>query len=102
MSSSDRAASALANLALLLSAYGQHDRALETWRRVDWGERRGIGAGTAQYYLARELEMLGREKEAIEAYRRAAASSATTFDDHGPAIRPAALDRLADLGIDAE
>ncbi len=102
VSSSDREASALANLALLFSAYGQHELAAETWRRVDWGKRRGIGEGTAQYYLARELEMLGREKEAIDAYRRAAASAATTFNDHGPAVRPAALDRLADLGVDAE
>jgi hypothetical protein len=95
----DRASAALANLALLFAEFGHHDLAAETWQRVRWGERRGIGEGTTQYYLGRELERLGREREAVQAYHRAAASASTAFDDEGPRIAPAALDRLADLGV---
>jgi hypothetical protein len=98
---SEREQAALANLALLFSAYGHHDLAADTWRRVHWGDRPGIGEGTKQYYLAIELEALGEEKKAVEAYRRAAASAATTFLDDGPAVGPAAEDRLADLGVAA-
>jgi hypothetical protein len=90
---------ALSSLALLFSEFGHHDLAAETWRRVRWGNRDGIGEGTTQYYLARELERLGREDEATAAYRRAAASSSTAFHDEGPSIAPAARDRLADLGV---
>jgi len=93
------ASAALSNLALLFSNYGHHDLAAETWRQVRWGERSGIGDGTAQYYLGRELELLGNESEAIEAYRAAAASVASAFTDEGPAVGPAAADRLADLGV---
>jgi tetratricopeptide (TPR) repeat protein len=96
---SERAPAALANLALLFSAYGHHELAADTWRRVHWGERAGVGEGTKQYYLAIELEMIGSEQKAMEAYRRAAASEATTFHDEGPAVGPAAEDRLADLGV---
>ncbi len=96
---SERAPAALANLALLFSAYGHHELAADTWRRVHWGERAGVGEGTKQYYLAVELEAIGSEEKAMEAYRRAAASAATTFHDEGPAVGPAAEDRLADLGV---
>jgi hypothetical protein len=66
---------------------------------VRWPERAGIGAGTVQYYSGRALERMGREDAAVEAYRAAAASAATTGTDGGPAIAPAARDRLADLGV---
>jgi hypothetical protein len=95
----DEAPAAMANLALLFSAHGHHDLSADTWRRVHWGERPGIGEGTKQYYFAVELELLGEEEQAVAAYRRAAASQATAFDDAGPRIGPAAEDRLADLGI---
>jgi hypothetical protein len=91
---------ALANLALLLGAHGQHEPAADTWRRVRWGDRPGIGPGTTSYYLGRELERLGREEQAADAYRSAAASEATTFDDDGPRVAPAARDRLIGLGVD--
>lgn len=94
----ESAASARANLALLLGAFGDHERAAETWRRVGWQDRSGIGKGTELYYRGRELESAGRKKEAIEAYRQAAAcTAATALDDEGPKIAPAARDRLWDL-----
>jgi hypothetical protein len=99
LSDPDQEPAALANLALLFGAHGHHDLAVETWRRVRWPDRVGIGEGTRQYYLGRELELLGREEEAIQAYRLAAASDATTFRDEGPPVAPAARDRLADLGV---
>ncbi len=94
-----RAPAALSNLALLFSRFGHHELAVETWRRVRWGERSGIGEGTVQYYLAHDLERLGREEDAKRAYRRAAASLSTAVDDEGPLVAPAARDRLADLGV---
>jgi hypothetical protein len=90
---------ATANLALLLSTYGRHELAARTWRRVALAERTGIGRGTVQYYLGRELEWLGAEEDAIRTLRAAAASRATAFDDEGPRIAPASRDRLADLGV---
>jgi hypothetical protein len=93
------AAAAQANLALLYSAHGHHESAARSWRRVDWEDRAGIGQGTAQYYLGRELERLGLESEAAAAYRRAAHSSGTAVDDEGPRIAGAARDRLSDLGL---
>jgi tetratricopeptide (TPR) repeat protein len=95
---SSEARAARANLALLFSVFGHHELAVETWRKVAWGAREGIGDGTTQYYLGRALQALGREDEAVAAYRRAAESSSTAFHDEGPPIAPAALDRLADLG----
>jgi len=95
----DEAPAAMANLAQLFSTHGHHDLSADTWRRVHWGDRAGIGEGTKQYYFAVELELLGEEEQAVAAYRRAAASQATAFDDAGPRIGPAAEDRLADLGI---
>ena len=93
------AAAALANLALLLGAHGEHELAARTWRRVDWpDDRAGVGAGTVAYYLGRELQVLGRDSEAIVALRRAASSAARAENDDGPALAPAARDRLVDLG----
>jgi len=100
---SDRhAAIAGSNLALLLSEFGRHEPAVEAWRRVRWETRSGIGDGTVQYYLGRDLELAGDERGAVAAYRRAASSRATAFDDEGPAVAPAAADRLADLGVAVE
>lgn len=93
------ASAALCNLALLFGAFDQTDLAVETWRRVRWGTRDGVGDGTVQYHLGRELERSGKEEPAVAAYRRAAASEARAFDDEGPPIAPAARDRLADLGV---
>ncbi len=98
----DRAPAALANLALLLAEQGRHALAVETWRRVRWGQRPGIGEGTTAYHLGRALLALGREEEAVQAFRRAAASAATTGHDDGPAVAPAARDHLADLGVVGE
>ena len=93
------AAPALANLALLFSAFDRPEAAAVAWKRVRWGERGGIGDGTSLYYLGRALQRIGDDAEAIEAYRKAAASAASAFDDEGPAVAPAAADRLADLGV---
>ena len=95
----EAAASALANLALLLAGHGRHEEAVAVWSRVDFGERRGIGSGTVDYFRALSLEALGREAEARDALLRARSSSATIGDDEGLAIAPAAADRLADLGL---
>ena len=93
------ASAARANLALLLSTFGRHELAAWTWRRVELPANAGIGRGTVQYYLGRDLERLGAEREAIEALRAAATSACTAFDDEGPLIAPAARDWLVDLGI---
>lgn len=95
----DKAPEALGNLAMLFGKHGFHEAAVDTWRRVRWAERDGVGNGTAQYYLGAALAQLGRDDEAIEAYRRAAASVATATDDDGPGVAPAAADRLVDLGV---
>jgi len=99
ISSVDNAPAALSNLALLLSTAGQHDLAVDTWRRVQWAGRPGIGDGTTWYFMGRELESIGDEAAAIAAYRKAAASDATAGHDFGPTVRLAATDRLADLGV---
>jgi tetratricopeptide (TPR) repeat protein len=93
---------ALANLALLLSEAGRHAAAVETWRRVRWGDRPGVGSGTAAYYAGRALEALGREKDAAKAFLEASRSSGTAFTDQGPAVAPAAADHLADLGVSSD
>ena len=95
----EAAPSATANLGLLLSAFGQHEAAVRTWRRVRLPERAGIGRGTIMYYLGRDLTQLGDERQAIDALRRAVGSGATVLDDEGPRVAPAARDRLADLGV---
>lgn len=95
------AAPALANLALLLAAFERDERAAEVWKRTRFGERAGVGPGTADYYVGVALLEQGREREATAALRAAAASEATAFDDEGPRVAPAARDRLADLGVAA-
>jgi tetratricopeptide (TPR) repeat protein len=97
-----RRPAALANLALMLEDAGRSAAALETWRRVRWGARTGIGDGTTAYYTGRVLEALARENDAVEAYRTAGRSASTTFNDLGPAVAPAADDHLADLGVATE
>ncbi len=95
-------ASALVNLALLLSEAGRHDLAADTLRRITWGGGKGIGAGTGAYLLGRELEALGRETEARAAFLRARGSESTAQDDEGLEVAPAAADHLADLGVGSE
>jgi ribose 5-phosphate isomerase len=86
----------------MLEDAGRSAAALETWRRVRWGARTGIGDGTTAYYTGRVLEALARENDAVEAYRTAGRSASTTFNDLGPAVAPAADDHLADLGVATE
>lgn len=93
------AATATANLAMRLYASGRWAPAAEAWRRVAWPERRGVGAGTASYYLGRSLVAAGREREAREAFERARASGGTAPDDDALDVAPAAVDHLADLGV---
>ncbi|MBZ5638912.1 MAG: PEGA domain-containing protein [Acidobacteriia bacterium] len=96
------APSALANLALLLSGAGRHDLAADVLRRIPWGERKGVGAGTGAYLLGRELEFQGLEADARTAFLRARASLSTAPDDDGLEVAPAAADHLADLGVAPE
>jgi tetratricopeptide (TPR) repeat protein len=59
-------------------------------------KRPGLSQGTAYYYLGLTLENLGNEyrKEAMEAYRAAAAfKDATLFNNDGPAVAPLAARR---------
>lgn len=95
----DRSVSAQANLALALAEAGNFKAAVEAWKRVRWTDRPGIGEGTRAYYLGRVLDRLGREDEAVRAFRRAASTHATVFTDDGPGVAPAARDHLADLGV---
>lgn len=98
-SGGEAAASAAANLALALSRAGRHAKAIEAWRRVGFGDRAGVGEGTAAYYAAESLLALGREAEAREMLLKARGSAATTFSDEGPEVAPAAADILRDLGV---
>jgi hypothetical protein len=93
-----QAAAPLATLAWMLSVHDRPQLAIDVWRRVRLEERAGIGAGTISSYLGRDLERVGRDADAAAAYRLAAASAGTVIDDAGPAVAPAARDRLADLG----
>lgn len=101
LASDKDASSASANLALALARAGRYERAAEVWSRVVWPERPGIGPGTAAYHRGVALSRLGqeRETEAREALVKARGSAATTRDDGGPAVAPAAADHLADLGV---
>jgi hypothetical protein len=90
---------AMANRALLLSTHGRHALAVRAWRRVVLPERAGIGQGTVQYHLGRDLQRTGAEEAAAQAHRAAAASEATALSDEGPRLAPAARDHLADLGV---
>jgi hypothetical protein len=89
---------ALANLALLVDAYGDSRLAAKSWRRVQLSRGEGLGAGTVQYYLGRTLQRLGDEAGAIVAFRRAASLGGSAHHDAGPPVAPAARDRLTDLG----
>lgn len=95
----EQSVAALANLALALTEAGRFDAAVEMWKRVRWGDRQGIGEGTRAYYLGIVLDRLGREEEAVRAFRRAAGSRDTVFTDDGPPVAPAARDHLVDLGV---
>lgn len=97
----DRSGSAQANLALVLAEAGNFEAAVETWKRVRWGNRPGVGEGTRAYYLGISLDGLGREDEAVRAFRQASGSGATIISDDGPEVAPAARDHLADLGVSA-
>jgi hypothetical protein len=88
---------ALANLAWLVSEHGLPERAVELWRRARLGERRGVGRGTVEYLLGRDLARLGRRVEALRAFELASTSQATSVDDAGPALAPAARDRMREL-----
>ncbi len=93
------APAARTDLGLLLEAEGLGAVALDAWRRAAWPARSGVGAGTVDYLAGRVLADAGREEEAREALRRAAAAAAQFGNDDGPEIAPAAADRLADLGV---
>jgi hypothetical protein len=95
----DRSVSARANLALVLAEAGNFEAAVETWKQVRWPGRSGIGEGTRSYYLGIALDRLGKEEQAVRAFRQASASDATIGTDDGPRVAPAARDHLADLGI---
>jgi len=95
----EAASSAAANLALALARAGRHAKAIEAWRRAGFGDRPGVGGGTAAYYTAESLLALGREAEARELLLKARGSAATTFSDEGPEVAPAAADMLRDLGV---
>jgi tetratricopeptide (TPR) repeat protein len=90
------AAFARLNLAVCAMHFGDfaaaHEHLLKA--RTELPQRPGISQGTALYYLGLALERLGYKKEAIEAYRAAAAAKdATLFDNDGPAVAPLAARR---------
>jgi tetratricopeptide (TPR) repeat protein len=90
------AAFARLNLAVCAMHFGDfaaaHEHLLKA--RTELPQRPGISQGTALYYLGLALERLGYKKEAVEAYRAAAAAKdATLFDNDGPAVAPLAARR---------
>jgi tetratricopeptide (TPR) repeat protein len=90
------AAFARLNLAVCAMHFGDfaaaHEHLLKA--RTELPKRPGISQGTALYYLGVALERLGYKKEAVEAYRAAAAAKdATLFDNDGPAVAPLAARR---------
>ena len=93
----ERASIARANLALLLAGRGKHGLAAERWNESALEERAGIGQGSAAYYLGCAMEAAGRKSAAIDAFRQAADSESTAFNDEGPAVAAAARDRLRTL-----
>jgi hypothetical protein len=89
---------ARASLARMLSIAGRHLEAANTWRRVAFGGRRGVGGGTVDYHLGVELLALGSEREAREAFTRALGTASTAPDDEGWPVAPAAAAFLRLLG----
>jgi tetratricopeptide (TPR) repeat protein len=92
----EAAAFARLNLAVCAMHFGDfaaaHEHLLKA--RTELPQRPGISQGTALYYLGLALERLGYKKEAMEAYRAAAAAKdATLFDNDGPAVAPLAARR---------
>jgi hypothetical protein len=89
------AATAFANLAILLERSGRDAAALDAWRRV-----RAIGSGPlsarAAYALGAGFQADGKRPEAIEALGRARAEAIQSGDG---TLAAAASDRLADLGV---
>jgi membrane-associated protease RseP (regulator of RpoE activity) len=87
------AAFARLNLAIASMHFGDfagaHEHLLKA--RTELPARPGISQGTALYYLGLALERLGYKKEAVDAYRAAAAAKdATLFDNDGPSVAPLA------------
>jgi tetratricopeptide (TPR) repeat protein len=94
------AAFARLNLALCAMHFGDfaaaHSHLVKA--KAELPQRPGLSQGTALYYLGLALENLGNEyrKEALEAYRAAAAvKDATLFNNDGPAVAPLASRRSA-------
>ena len=46
---SEQTPAALANLALMFSEFGSPSAAVESWKRVRWGDRNGLGDGTVRF-----------------------------------------------------
>ena len=96
----EAAAFARLNLALCAMHFGDfaaaHAHLVKA--KAELPQRPGLSQGTALYYLGLTLENLGTEyrKEALEAYRAAAAvKDATLFNNDGPAVAPLAARRSA-------
>ena len=90
-----RAASALANLAVLLEAEGRGAAAAEVWRRAKALDAAAFGV-RADYALAADLAAHGKNDEAIALFRRVRSSADAGGD---PTLAAASGDRLADLGV---
>ncbi len=88
---------AWATLGVILSRHGRSADAESAWREVRWGDRTGLGDGTAAFYRGIELLRQGRLRESAELMRAAAASSATSSSDDGPEVAPAARDCLREI-----
>lgn len=86
---SEAAAYARLNLAICAMHFGDYAAAHEHLLKAkgELPQRPGISQGTALYYLGVALERLGYKKEALDAYRGAAAAKdATLFNNDGPAV----------------
>jgi tetratricopeptide (TPR) repeat protein len=93
----ETAAFARLNLAICAMHFGDfaaaHEHLLKA--RTELPTRPGLSQGTALYYLGLALERLGYKKEALDAYRAAAAfKDATLFNNDGPAVAPLAARRV--------
>lgn len=93
---SEAAAYARLNLAICAMHFGDFAAAHEHLLKAkgELPQRPGISQGTALYYLGVALERLGYKKEALDAYRGAAAAKdATLFNNDGPAVTSLAARR---------